>query len=96
MKPNHTINPLINDFLHGTFTVFFLLYSSIQPMGVLLGRSTAGKQVLVTWAFGVVPSDLSLRGPNMSLDMSLLAVSDETAGSDGIEPIAVGSSVPLG
>jgi hypothetical protein len=32
-----------------------------MKMGVLLGRSPAGKQVLVTWAFGVMPSGLSLR-----------------------------------
>jgi len=40
-----------------------------MKIGVLLGRSPAGKQVLGTWAFGVVPSGLSLRGPDMSLDM---------------------------
>jgi len=38
-------------------------------MGVFLGRSPADKQVLVTWAIGVVPSGLSLRGQVMSLDM---------------------------
>ena len=48
-------------------------------MGVLLKRSPANKQGLFTWAFGVVPSGLSLRGPDMSLDMRLLTVSDETA-----------------
>jgi hypothetical protein len=41
-------------------------------MGILLGCSPAGKQVLATWAFGVVPSGLSLRSPDMSLDMHLL------------------------
>ena len=51
-------------------------------MGVLLGRSPARKQALVTWAWVVVPSGLSLRGPDMSLDMRQLTVSDETAGSD--------------
>jgi hypothetical protein len=61
-------------------------------MGVLLGSCSAGKQVLVTRAFGVVPSGLSLRGPDMSSDMRLLAVSDETAGSDRSEPIVVGLS----
>jgi hypothetical protein len=65
-------------------------------MGVLLGRSSAGKQVLVTWAFGVVPTGMPLRGPDMSLDMRLFAVSDETAGSDGSEPMAVGMSGPRG
>ena len=39
--------------------------------------------MLVTWAFGVVPSGLSFRGPDMSLDMRLLTVSFETADSDG-------------
>jgi len=65
-------------------------------MGVLLGRSPADKQVLITWAFGVVPSGLSLRGPDMSLDMRLLTVSDETSDSDGSESMAVGFSGPLG
>ena len=65
-------------------------------MGVLLGRSPADIQVLVTWAFGVVPSGLSVRGPNMSLDMRLLTVSEETADSDGSESMPVGLSEPLG
>ena len=68
----------------------------VIKMGVLLGLSPAGKQVLVTWACGVVPSGLSLRGQDMSLDMRLLAVSDETAGSVRSEPMAVGLSDPLG
>jgi len=58
-------------------------------MGVLFGRSSVGMQVFVTWAFGIVPSGLSLRGPDMSVDMRLLAVSDETTGSDRSEPMAV-------
>ena len=65
-------------------------------MGVLLARSPADKQVLTTWVFGVVPSDLSLRGTDMSLDMRLLTVSFETADSDGSESMAVGLSDPLG
>ena len=65
-------------------------------MPVFLGRSPAGKQVLVTWALGVVPSGLSLRGPEMSLDMRILAVTDETAGSDRSETTAVCLSYPLG
>ena len=64
--------------------------------GVLLGRSPADKQVLVTCAFGVVPSGFSLRGPDMSPDMRLLTVSDETGDSDGSECMAVGLSDPLG
>ena len=51
---------------------------------------------MVTWVFGVVPSGLSLRGPDMSLDMRLLTVSDETSDSDGSESMAVGFSDPLG
>ena len=65
-------------------------------MGVLLGHSPADKQVLVTWAFGVVPSGLSLRGPDMSLDMRLWTVSGETADSDGCKSMAVVLSDPLG
>ena len=65
-------------------------------MGVLLGRCPAGKQVLATWARLVVPSGLSLRGPDMSLDMRLLTVSVETADSDRSESMAVGLSDPLG
>ena len=52
--------------------------------------------MLVTWAFGVAPSELSLRGPDMSLDLHPLTVSDETADSDGSESMAVGLSDPLG
>ena len=66
-----------------------------MKMGILLGRSLVGNELLVTWVFGVVPSDVSHRGPDMSLDMGLLAVSDETAGSDRSEPMAMGLSEPL-
>jgi hypothetical protein len=59
---------------------------------VLLVPSSAGSQVLVIWALIVVPSGLSLRGPEMLLDIRLLAVSGETAGSDGSESMAVGLS----
>jgi hypothetical protein len=45
-------------------------------MGILIGRSPAGKQVLATWARLVVPFG---RVPDMSPDMRLLAVSGETA-----------------
>jgi hypothetical protein len=75
------------------------VWVSLAPvikMGVLLGRCPAGKQVLVTWACGVVPSGLPLRGLDMSLDMRLLAVSEETVGSDRSDPMAVGLSFPLG
>ena len=64
-------------------------------MGVLLGSPPAGKQVLVTWALVVVPSSLSPRGPDMSLDMRLSAVSGETAGSEDSDPMALGLSDPL-
>jgi hypothetical protein len=73
---------------------------SVAPeikMGVLLERCPAGRQVLFTWACcGVVPSGLSLRGPNMSSDMRRLAHSEEAADSDGSESMAVGLSDPLG
>ena len=62
---------------------------SLMPemkMGVLLGRSPAGTQVVATWALRVVPAGVPLRGPDMSLDMRLFAVSVETAGSDGPNP----------
>jgi len=64
-------------------------------MGVLLGRYPADKQVLVTLTFGVVPSGLSQRGPDMSLDMRPLTVSDDTSDSDGSESMAVGFNGPL-
>ena len=65
-------------------------------MGVLLERSPTRKQALVTWAWVVVPSSLSLRGPDVSLDIRLLTVSEETAGSYGSESMAMGLSDPLG
>jgi hypothetical protein len=71
------------------------LYPEIK-MGVLLGHYPAGYQVLAPWAFGVVPSGLPLRGPDVSLDMRLFAVSAETADSDGSESMASGLSGPLG
>jgi hypothetical protein len=65
-------------------------------MGVLLGRSPAGRQALATWAFEVVPSGMPLRGRDISLDMRLLVVSIETPGLDGFESMAEGLSCPLG
>jgi hypothetical protein len=44
------------------------------------------------WAVVVVPTGMPLRGP----DMRLGADSEETAGSDGSEPLAKGLSGPLG
>ena len=72
---------------------------SLKPeikMGVLLGRSPAGRQALASWAFEVEPSGMTLRCPDMSLDIRLLVVSDETSDSDGSESMAVGLSCPLG
>jgi hypothetical protein len=66
----------------------------VIKMGVLLGCCPDGKQVFVTWACGVVPSDFSLRGSEMSLDMRLMAVSSETVGSGRSEHLAVGLSDP--
>ena len=63
---------------------------------VLLGRYPAGRQALATWAFEVVPSGMPFRYPDMSLDMRLLVVWDETPDSDGSESMAVGLSIPLG
>jgi hypothetical protein len=67
-----------------------------MKMDVLLGRSPAGAQVMATLALRVVPAGVPLRGPDMSLDMRLFAVSLETAGSDGSESMAVGLNDPLG
>jgi len=50
----------------------------------------------MTWALIVVPSGLSLRGPDMLLDMCLLAAFGETAGSDGSGPVAVALSELFG
>jgi hypothetical protein len=47
-------------------------------MGVLLYRSPAGATITVR----VVPAGMSSRGPDMSVDMRLEAVSEETAGSE--------------
>ena len=65
-------------------------------MCVLLGRSPAGRQALATWAFEVAPCGIPLRGSDMSLDMRLLIVSDETLDSDGSKSMAVALNVPLG
>ena len=43
----------------------------------------------------MVTSGMSIRGPDMSLDMRLLTVSEETADSDGSETMAVGLSDPI-
>ena len=49
-----------------------------MKMDLLLGHYPSGRQALATWAFEVVPSGMPLRGPDMSLDMVLLVISDET------------------
>ena len=65
-------------------------------MGALLGRSSSAKQVLITWALVVVPFGLSLREePDISLDLRLLNLSDETADSNGSEFMALGLGGPL-
>ena len=64
----------------------------VIKMGFLLGRSPA----VATLALQVVPAGVPLRGPDMSWDMRLVAVSDETADSDGFESMAEGLSDPLG
>jgi hypothetical protein len=68
----------------------------VMKMGVLLGRSTAGTQVVATWAEEVVPLGMPHIGPDMSLDMRLGAVSEEPVGSDRSTPLAMGVSGPLG
>ena len=55
-------------------------------MALLLGLSCSGKQILVTWALVVVPSGISLRCSDMSLDMRLLTVSEETPRETGLNP----------
>ena len=50
-------------------------------MGALFGRSPAGRQVLNIWALRVAPDGMSPRNPDISVDMRLLVVSDETVGS---------------
>ena len=67
----------------------------VIKIGVLLGRSPAGRQGWATWESTVVPTGMPLRGLEMSVDMRLGAVSEETAGSDGSDPLAVGLSGPL-
>ena len=74
----------------------WVLLTPEMQMSVLLGRSPAGTQVVVTWVLRVVPAGVSLRGPDMSLDMRLFAISVEIAGSDGSESKAVSLSEPLG
>ena len=64
----------------------------VIKMGVLLGCSPAAS----TLALQVVPAGVPLRGPDMSWDMRLVAVSVETADSDRFESMAEGLSVPLG
>jgi hypothetical protein len=59
-------------------------------MVVLLERSPAGRLAPATWAFEVVPTGMPLIGPD-----TRVAVSQETAGSDGSEHLAVGMSGPL-
>ena len=44
----------------------------------------------------MVPSGLSLRDPDMAIDMRLLTVSEKIEGLDGSESMAVGLSDQLG
>ena len=50
------------------------------------------------WGVGLVaPTGMPLSGPGIShTDMRLVFASDEAAGSDEADPLAVGLSVPLG
>jgi len=65
-------------------------------MGDSLGLCLVGNQVFVICACGVVATGFSLRGPDMSLDKRLMAVSSEIAVSDRSEPLSVGLRDPLG
>ena len=51
-----------------------------MKVGFLVERSPAGKEVLGIWSMGVVPFSLSLRGPDMSLDMRLFVLSKRHRG----------------
>ena len=67
---------------------------SVTPVtktGVLLGRSRRG-----TAPASLVPAGMLLRGPDMSIDMRLLADSEEAAGSEESEPVAMDLGCPLG
>jgi hypothetical protein len=64
----------------------------VIKMGVLLVRSPARRQGLAMWAEVVIPTGMPLIGPDTSLDVRPGAVSEEAAGSDGSEPLAVGLS----
>ena len=55
-----------------------------------------GGRWLATRAWSVVPTGMPLRGPDMSVDMRPGAVSEEIAGPDGSDPLAVGLVGPLG
>ena len=44
----------------------------------------------------VVPAGMLPRGPDMSTHMRLLAASEEAAGSEESEPVAMGLGCPLG
>jgi hypothetical protein len=65
-------------------------------IGALLERCPADMQVLAPWTWEVVPSGFSFRGPDVSLDMCLLTISDDAAGSEMSEQMAVSLIDPLG
>jgi hypothetical protein len=52
--------------------------------------------MLAKWTVAVVPSDMSLRGPDMSLDMGPVADSEDTAGLVRSKSLAVFVSGTLG
>ena len=51
---------------------------------------------MATWTSKVVPTGMPLIGLGMSVDMRPGAVSEETAGSEGSDPLSVGLNCPLG
>ena len=59
---------------------------TLKKIGILLSRSPTG-----TTCAEVVPAGMPRRGPVMpSEEMSLIAASDESAGSEVTEPLALG------
>ena len=65
--------------------------TTVTKTGVLLNRSPA-----VTAPALVVPAGMLPIGPDMSIDMRLLAASEEAAGSEKSGPVAKGLGCPLG
>ena len=61
-------------------------------MGVLLGRSPAGRQALTAWAEMVAPTGMPLKGPDTPSGVLRSAACGETAGLVGTKRLVVGLS----